>query len=437
MSMLWRGRNLSIMKLISGMISLLLVLVAAWLANVKVMAQSQPVFLRLTGLAVGGSPGYFTDLQVAGGFAYLAWASDNWAGATNHEGGLEIYSLANPSAPIRVGGATGGTWANAVQVVGQYAYLAEGVVRTYTNDPGALEIIDVSNPASPVRLGGKGTLGRATAVRVVGNYAYVAESTRWTGTNLLGTLEIFDVSTPTNPVRVANFDTAGSATSVDVSGNQAYLVDGVTDLQVLDVSDPSLPWRTGIYQPDLSRCAFEPQGPADSVQVVGNLAYSTGGHGLNVLDISDPSQPVRVLDNTCIPIDSFRLAGHYAFATIFHSSFNTYFLYISDTTNPTNWVTVGLKENWRPGPMRVDGNLIYLANNPLLVYEITDRPAITSLSFRGESLALTWDFAPGFVLQRTASLADPQWSNVPSSEGQTSLQLSITGSKEFFRLARP
>lgn len=71
------------------------------------------------------------------------------------------------------------------------------------------------------------------------------------------------------------------------------------------------------------------------------------------------------------------------------------------------------------------------------MYEISDRPAITSLSVNAESLFLTWDFAPGFVLQRTASLDGPPWTDVPDSAGQSDIVLPMTSGNEFFRLTKP
>lgn len=419
-------------------ISILLVLLVGALASVRALAQTQPVFLRFTGVAVGESPGYSTDLQLVGNRAYLAWASSNWAGETNHEGGLEIYGLENPSAPIPLGGCKGRTWAKAVHVVGHYAYLAEGAAKTYTNDPGLFEIIDVSDPANPVRLSGGDTLGQANAVRVVNNYAYVAESTRWTGTNLLGALEIFDVSTPTNPVRVAIFDTTGSVTSVEVSGHHAYLADGVTDLQVLDISDPGNPQRVGDYHSDATHnaCGFEPGGPANFVQVVGHLAYSAGENGLHVLDISDPMHPVSVSDNFCYPIQSLHVSDQFVYATIWASFANTFILAVLDASDPTNLMVVGWKWNWISPVFGVASNLVYVATHPLSVYEIVDRPSITSLSINADSLILTWENAPGFVLQRTTTLIDPAWSDVPGSEGNTSIWLPMTGDSGFFRLAK-
>jgi hypothetical protein len=404
-----------------------MLLTIAWLMPLDLLAQTHPVFLRIKGVGTGSNvTGSGTDMELAGNFAYVA-----------HPGGLEIYCVTNPAAPVRVGGYETRSPANAVALAGRYAYLALGATQTSTNDPGAFEIVDVDNPANPLRVGQINPLARANDIRVAGNYAYVAECTRWTGSNLVGALEIFDIRTPTNPLRVATFDTLGCATSIDVSGNYAYLTDSVTDVQVLNVSDPSNPWRTGIFQPDLSRCAFEPIGPANYVRLVDNLAYSAGGHGLNVLDISDPSQPVPIADNSCIAIYSLNVADHYAYMAIWHSFLNAFYLHIVDTTNPTNLVAVGLKADWQPTRMQVVGNLMYLAANPLLVYELTDRPMINSISNKDGNITLVWDYAPGFVLQRTASLVDPFWTVVLGSADQSFIDLPATGENEFFRLARP
>jgi hypothetical protein len=404
-----------------------MLLTLGWLTPLDLPAQTHAVFLRLKGIGTGSNvTGVGTGLQVGGNFAYVV-----------HPGGLEIYCVTNPAAPVRVGGCETQSPANAVALAGRYVYLALGATQTSTNDPGAFEIVDVDNPGNPLRVGRTNTLARANDIRVAGNYAYVAECTRWTGSNLVGALEIYDIRTPTNPLRVATFDTLGCATSIDVSGNYVYLTDSVTDVQVLNVSDPSNPWRTGIFQPDLSHCAFEPIGPANYVQLVGNFAYSAGGHGLNVLEISDPSQPVRIADNTCIAIESLHVADRYAYMAIWHSYLNTFFLYIVDTTNPTNLVTVGLKADWQPARMQVMGNLMYLGANPLLVYELTDRPMINSISNRDGYITLVWDYAPGFVLQRTASLGAPLWTVVPGSGDRSSIEVPATGGNEFFRLARP
>ena len=326
-----------------------------------------------------------------------------------------------------------------MRVVGHYAYLAEGIGQTVTNDAGAFEIIDVSDSADPVRIGGIATRGRANGIQVTGNYAYVPESTRWTGSNLLGALEIFDVSTPTNPLHVATYDTGGSATSVDVSGGHAYLADGVTDLEVLDVSNPASPRRVGGYNTDeWNNVGAEHGGAALQIQVVGGLVYSAGEDGLHILDVNDPANPVRVGGLNDLPFDyAFRVSGHYACAAFWSSLARTFLLSVFDVSDPTNLARVATSEIFAwPDAVQIVGHHMYLAGETLLVYEIRELPVIRA-SRSGGTLVLTWDDAPGFILQRNASLSDPDWSDVPGSEGQTRIERPFSNDCEFFRLVKP
>ena len=72
------------------------------------------------------------------------------------------------------------SYANVVTVVGNYAYAVGDT----------LDIIDISNPSKPVV---KGTykISNGRAVQVIGNYAYVADG----GSGL----KIIDISNPTTP----------------------------------------------------------------------------------------------------------------------------------------------------------------------------------------------------------------------------------------------
>lgn len=399
-------------------------MIACWMPCAS-FSEPQAVFLRLKGIGIGSQiTGSASGLCVAGDFAYVS-----------HSGGFEIFCVKNPAEPVRVGGYETQSPANAIQMTGHYICLALGT--TITNTPGAFEIINVRDSSKPMRVAHMSTLARANDIRVSGNYAYLAESARWTGSNSLGALEILDISAPANPVPLGIFDTLGSATSVAVSGNNAYLVDDVAELQVINVSDPHHPRRAGMYQPDLSSCSFEPLGPANHVQVVGDLAYLAGDDGLNVLDISDPSQPVGVFNNGCIPVYSLLVRSPYVYIAIYHSFLNTFFLHIAETTNPINWPEVGVKEDWRPARMEVAGNFLYLATNPLCIYEFSNRPVIQSIAIKEGDLTLAWDYAPGFVIQRSVSLTEPVWITVPGSEGQNRLKLPATGQNGFFRLASP
>jgi hypothetical protein len=426
------------MKQICRAISLFSVVVPGWFAPAIALAQAQPVFLTWKGAGVGSnlSPGTVaTDIQVTGGYAYLAWLHSS---DTNHPGGLEVFSITNSLGPVRVGSYETRSAVNAVWLVGNYAYLAVGTARTLTNDVGALEIVNVSDPASPVRVGEIGTLGKANGIKVVGNYAYVPESTRWTGTNLLGALELFNVSTATQPIRVGAYDTTGSATAVDVSGNYAYLADGMTDLRVLDVSQPSTPISIGVYDID-EHLAYGAEfgGPATYIQKMNNVVYSAGENGLHLLDVSTPSNPVRIGGDGSLPFAyAFHVAANRVFAVFWSSLRNAFILTIFDAT--TNLTAVGgTALLGSPSAISVAGDRLYSATVPVYVYEMSDRPSITSLSSTNGTLSLTWNSGSGFVLQRAASLNNPVWIEVPDSVGVSKIELPVTNGSEFFRLATP
>jgi Ca2+-binding RTX toxin-like protein len=108
-----------------------------------------------------------------------------------------------------------------VQVVGNYAYVADG--------GSGLQIIDISNPATPTFKGNYDTSGRAYGVQVVGNYAYVAD--------YQSGLQIIDISNPAAPTLKGNYQTSGNAFDVQIVGNYAYVADYEGGLQILDVSD--------------------------------------------------------------------------------------------------------------------------------------------------------------------------------------------------------
>jgi len=375
-------RKQVLMKQMSGTTVLLLLLMASWFAQVNVLAQSQPLIMKLKGAGTGGPNtigGYGTDLQLVGDYAFLTWAHPS---DTNHPGGLEIFDIRNPIKPVRLGGHASRTHANSVCVVGRYAYLAEGTVRTQTNDPGTVEIIDVSDPTNPALVGGIGARGLANAIRVVGNLAFVAESPLWNGTQALGGLEIFNVNDPAEPVRTAIFDTVGAVTSVEVSGTYAYLTGGLVDLLVLDVIDPRRPERVSDYSSDIAQnlCGFEPDGRATRVQVVDHFAYASGPNGLHVVDIHDPLHPVSVNDSFCLPCETFQVSGRRAFATVWASHLQMFLLVALDVSDPNRIVQIGFEElpGW-PRAFQSRHQTLYAATLPLLVYQFSNQPARKSL----------------------------------------------------------
>jgi hypothetical protein len=268
--------------------------------------------------------GYAFGVQVVGNYAYVA----------DYDSGLEIIDIRNPTNPTLKGNYDTSGSAYSVQVVGNYAYVADG---------SRLQIIDISNPTTPTLKGNYDTSGWAVGVQVVGNYAYVADSDSG--------LQIIDISNPTNPTLKGNYDTSGSAQGVQVVGNYAYVADYGSGLQIIDISNPTTPTLKGNY--DTSVYAL-------GVQVVGNYAYvADRDSGLQIIDISNPTTPtLKGNYDTSDYALGVQVVGNYAYVADRNSG-----LQIIDISNPT---TPTLKGNYdtsgRALGVQVVGNYAYVAD---------------------------------------------------------------------------
>ena len=166
---------------------------------------------------------------------------------------LEIIDISNPANPIFKASydISGG---QDVQIVGNYAYVADG-------DSG-LQIIDISNPLTPTLKGNYDTSGYAQGVQVVGNYAYVADASAG--------LQIIDISNPLTPTLKGNYGAYGYAFDVQVVGNYAYIADGDGGLKIIDVSEfTNLPTNQAPTNLTLSNSNIAENQPINAI--VGNL----------------------------------------------------------------------------------------------------------------------------------------------------------------------
>lgn len=205
-------------------------------------------------------PGYANNVDVNGGYAYIAAGS----------AGLQVVNVENPNSPSIVGSLDTPGNADDVRVVGNLAYVADG--------PAGLRIIDVTNPAAPVSVGSVDTPGDAQDVMVVGNRVYVADGDAG--------LQIIDVTTPASPHILGSVDTAGTARGVDVSGNFAVVADDSPSgaVRIINVSNPASAQIVGNVT--------IPGGFAKDLRVAGNIAYVvayTGG--FQIVDFSTPTAP--------------------------------------------------------------------------------------------------------------------------------------------------
>jgi hypothetical protein len=230
--------------------------------------------------------GFGWGLDLRGKYAYAAMGKKTAEGQT---GGIQIFNVSDPAAPVLAGyrePLPGENHDVAVDVEdGEasplYAYVAVGEPILWTDiqeseRPG-LRILDVTDPdASPAMTGffeiPSGAQGRD--VRKSGNHAHLAATDG---------LYIVDVSDPQQPFLAAHWGPGGRvARAVDVEGAYAYVAYG-GDLFILDVSQPAVPKEVARFK--------TPTGCAD-VEVVGPYAYVLADGSLSVLDVSDPEHPL-------------------------------------------------------------------------------------------------------------------------------------------------
>lgn len=225
----------------------------------------QGAFVEFEQLVKVSVPGQPIRLVVSDdGYAYIA------AG----DGGIQIFDVRNPARPILVGAyATPGA-AYAVAVAGDIMYIAD-------YDAG-LQIVDVSDRAHPGFLGAYDTPGIAWDVDVQHGVVYL--------TDLYAGLHIFDVHHPASPVLLNAGALATQASAgIEVVGNTVYAAGLAVALNILDVSDLSVPSLIGMHQSE------EGEDDAWALDVVGGLAYIADGvHGLLVVDVKEPAQPKRL-----------------------------------------------------------------------------------------------------------------------------------------------
>jgi hypothetical protein len=154
--------------------------------------------------------GYACGTHVCDQYAFIACAY----------AGLLIIDISDPSDPIEVGHFDM-TNATCVQVSDKYAYVADL----------GLRILDVSDPSSPKEVGYYDTPGVAFGVQIVDNYAYIADD--WCG------LRVVDISDPVYPKEVGYFLTPGYAWCIHVVDSYAYVAACEAGLRIIDISNPS------------------------------------------------------------------------------------------------------------------------------------------------------------------------------------------------------
>ncbi len=162
--------------------------------------------------------------------------------------------------------------------------------------------------------------GVAKAVSVIGNFAYLASGT--------GGLHIVDISNPSSPTLTGLYNTPGSAEGIHVVGNFAYIADNLSGLQIINISNPSSPVLAGTY---------DTTGNAKGVHVVGNFAYVADDvDGLQIIDVNNPSSPTLAGTYDTLQALGVHVVGNFAYISDDISG-----LKIIDVSNPNSPTLAG------------------------------------------------------------------------------------------------
>lgn len=153
-------------------------------------------------------PGFANDVDVNGDYAYVA------SGAA----GLQIVSIADPSAPAVVSSLALPSAAYRIRLFGQHAFV--------TREDGQVSIIDVSNPVQPVL---RSSVAGANSAGVTGTWLYT------------GGMRGYDISDVTAPVQRSQITCCGSMYEVEAQGAYAvvaYAIGGSRFLGAFNVQTP-------------------------------------------------------------------------------------------------------------------------------------------------------------------------------------------------------
>ena len=199
-------------------------------------------------------------------------------------------------------------------LIGQM-YLKGETIYIVTSSQG-LKIVDASDPLNLHLIASYGYVS-GTEFDISGNYLYAVNSS--------GMFTILNISDSTNVTIAGSLNIGDYPQDIVVFNDKAYISKSGTNggLQIVDVTDPSIPTSISLYPGDYEFIAgmedyvyltrnstfsvldvtdstnvqyesgYEIPGFIEDISVSGSYAY-TGSNGFRVIDISDSTHPVQV-----------------------------------------------------------------------------------------------------------------------------------------------
>lgn len=167
--------------------------------------------------------GYFVDIVISGTTAYLAQMNF----------GVRVLDVTDPGNITQLGSWEDGTKVNSL---GANLWL-DGTDLYVGTVGGCFDIIDVSNSSLPVHTGNYNPLGcYGHGVRVVGNTAYLAD-----GVNGFTVLNVTNKASPSKLGSISALIALDQPRDIAISGNTAIVVSDIGDITAVDVTTSTAP----------------------------------------------------------------------------------------------------------------------------------------------------------------------------------------------------
>lgn len=321
--------------------------------SVRAPAQAPDQPLRVLNNAenvelLGHLGGMAQAIEVLGQYAYVGFGPE-----------LAVLDVSDPANIQRVGWLVAEGEVRDLSVAGEYAYIAYGGLVS----PAGLQIIHISDPAQPIAVA---TLeltssGGSPSLTIYGSSVYFAYShvTPFPVITCGESIDRIDISNSANPVVQDSYyyDCSSGAKSItDIYATDLWLYSlwGIysRDLKIFDISAPGTMTETVTY--DLGQCS------GNDLALSGNYAFiAADSCGLEVVDISDPAHPSDVITYTLPGVAlGIYIDGETAYITLDSES-----IFVLDVADPLNMVYLGSYSTvGQTVELFVDGATGYSAN---------------------------------------------------------------------------
>jgi hypothetical protein len=301
---------------------------------------------------------------------------------------------------------------------GDYAYMLEGMF-SETLQP-LLHVLDIRNPAEPRRIGLYEWPHRRPEepwrFPIQGEFRYEKDSA--------GNWQVIDISDPTNEKPIGAYAAITATDGVTVAGDFAYLNEN--GLRVIDISQPAVPYEIAVYA-WLNEWQYRlPLSEAfDYVK--------DGNRGWQVMDASNPAAPENLGSLAAIgSVTRVAVWGDYVLVPSGKAG-----LQLVGITDPKHPREIGSWSDFTLYDLDIAADRIFAAANydGLLVLELP--PLFKSISRGNGTIDIAWEGFGKARLQRSTSLAHPNWQELVGSENTNRVTLPLWDGPEYFQLVKP